>query len=78
MKFEAQLIRKNFQQHILPHLFTCNLLNGSPFHMEADNKVFYLDAKHIKFLDSVLVIEGIIADKQTVYGRCLIEFKNGK
>ena len=37
----------------------------------------YLDAKHIKFLDNALVMEGIIADEKNVYGRCLIEFKNG-
>lgn len=78
MKFNCQLVKKNFEQHILPHLFECNLLHGSPFHMEANGKTFYLDAKHIKFLDSVLVMEGIIADEKNVYGRCLIEFKNGQ
>ena len=45
--------------------------------MESNGKTFYLDAKHIKFLDNALVMEGIIADEKNVYGRCLIEFKNG-
>jgi len=77
MKFKAQLIRKNFEQHVLPHNFECDLLHGSPFHINVGGKTFYFDAKHIKFLDDILAIEGIIANKDMVYGRCLIEFSNG-
>jgi len=76
MKFIGQLVKKNFDQHILPYFFQCDLLQGSPFNIHTNGKIFYLDSKYIKFLDDVLIIEGIIADEKNVYGRCLIEFKN--
>lgn len=76
MRFKSVLAKKNFKQNILPHTFEANIMNGSPFHLHVADKTFYLDAKHLKFLDDKLIFEGIIADQKKVYGRCLIEFYN--
>lgn len=77
MKFEGQLIKKNFEQYIMPSFFSCDLAHSSPYHLKIDGKLFYLDVKHIKFLDESFALEGIIANEKQVFGRCLIEFKNG-
>jgi len=75
MIFNASLIRKNFEKYVLPHTFECSLLQGSPFELHAENKVFYFDAKYTNFSESFFALEGFISDDKTFYGRCLIEFR---
>lgn len=75
MKFNASLIKKNFEKHILPHTFECSLMQGSPFELHAEDKVFHFDAKYTNFADKFFVLEGLISDDKTFYGRCLIEFR---
>ncbi|MDA7495817.1 hypothetical protein OAL45_00415 [bacterium] len=78
MRFKCALVKKNFEQYILPDNFEGDLLDNSPFRLIVKNKTFWLDTKSVTFFAKSFYLEGLISDEETFHGRCLIEFINEK
>ncbi len=81
MRFKCALVKKNFEQHILPDNFEGDLLGDfsrPPFRLIAKNKTFRLDTKSVIFFAKSFYLEGLISDEETLHGRCIIEFINEK
>jgi hypothetical protein len=78
MRFKCSLVKKNFEQHILPDNFEGDLLGNSPFRLIAKNKTFRLETKSVTFCAKSFYLEGFISDEETFHGRCLMEFTNEK